>query len=185
MSSAKKNSFGTRTALHAGNDSYEIYRLSVLERAGIGNISRLPFSLKVLLENLLRHEDGQFVFSEDIHALAGWDPSSAAGATEKEISFMPARVLLQDFTGVPAVVDLAAMRGELATDERWSRLNLTLDEYRYLRLHYGYGMTQQAAREHLEWDALHLQAVRRNADLKLKKYWDTGTTEDKRRIKTI
>src|ERR1700691_1605653 len=110
MSSAKKNSFGTRTALLAGNDSYEIYRLSVLERAGIGNISRLPFSLKALLENLLRHEDGQFVFSEDIHALAGWDPASAAGATEKEISFMPARVLLQDFTGVPAVVDLAAMR---------------------------------------------------------------------------
>src|SRR6202041_959536 len=110
MSSAKKNSFGSRTALRAGNDSYDIYRLGVLERAGIGNISRLPFSLKALLENLLRHEDGQFVFSEDIHALAGWDPSSAAGATEKEISFMPARVLLQDFTGVPAVVDLAAMR---------------------------------------------------------------------------
>jgi aconitate hydratase len=110
MSSAKKNSFGTRTALRSGNDSYEIYQLSVLERAGIGNILRLPFSLKVLLENLLRHEDGQFVYSEDIHALAGWDPSSAAGATEKEISFMPARVLLQDFTGVPAVVDLAAMR---------------------------------------------------------------------------
>src|SRR5271167_533990 len=110
MSSAKKNSFGSRTPLRAGNDSYEIYRLSVLERAGVGNISRLPFSLKVLLENLLRHEDGQFVFSADIHALAGWDPSSAAGATEKEISFMPARVLLQDFTGVPAVVDLAAMR---------------------------------------------------------------------------
>jgi aconitate hydratase len=110
MSSAKKNSFGTRTALNVGNDSYEIYHLNVLERAAIGNISRLPFSLKVLLENLLRHEDGQFVFSEDIHALAGWDPSSAAGATEKEISFMPARVLLQDFTGVPAVVDLAAMR---------------------------------------------------------------------------
>ena len=98
MSSAKKNSFGTRTPLRAGNDSYEIYRLSVLERTGIGNISRLPYSLKVLLENLLRHEDGQFVFPEDIHALAGWDPSSAAGATEKEISFMPARVLLLDFT---------------------------------------------------------------------------------------
>jgi len=110
MSSTKKNSFGTRSPLRAGTDSYEICRLSVLERAGIGKIARLPFSLKVLLENLLRHEDGQFVFSEDIHALAGWDPSSAAGATEKEISFMPARVLLQDFTGVPAVVDLAAMR---------------------------------------------------------------------------
>src|SRR5271167_618435 len=110
MSSAKKNSFGSRTPLRAGHDSYEIYRLSALERAGVGNVARLPFSLKVLLENLLRHEDGQFVFSADIHALAGWDPSSAAGATEKEISFMPARVLLQDFTGVPAVVDLAAMR---------------------------------------------------------------------------
>src|ERR1700683_5259595 len=110
MSSAKKNSFGTRTVLLAGNDAYEIYRLSVLERAGIGNISRLPFSLKALLENLLRHEDGQFVFSEDIHALAGWDPSGAGGATEKEISFPPSGLLLQDFTGVPAVVDLAAMR---------------------------------------------------------------------------
>src|SRR6202522_2474350 len=110
MSSAKKNSFGSRTALRAGNDSYDIYRLSVLERAGIGNISRLPFSLKVLLENLLRHEDGRFVFADDMRALAGWDPTSAEGATEREISFMPARVLLQDFTGVPAVVDLAAMR---------------------------------------------------------------------------
>ncbi len=70
----------------------------------------MPFSLKVLLENLLRHEDGRFVHPEDIRALATWDPTSAAGASEKEISFMPARVLLQDFTGVPAVVDLAAMR---------------------------------------------------------------------------
>src|SRR6202161_4962419 len=103
MSSAKKNSFGTRTALLAGDDSYEIYQLRVLERAGIGNISRLPFSLKALLENLLRHEDGQFVFSEAIQALAGWDPSGAGGATEKEISFMPARVLLQALIGVPAV----------------------------------------------------------------------------------
>ena len=62
------------------------------------------------LENLLRHEDGRFVHAEDIRALATWDPTSAEGASEKEISFMPARVLLQDFTGVPAVVDLAAMR---------------------------------------------------------------------------
>src|ERR1700734_3507528 len=110
MSSARKNSFGTRTALLVGNDSYEIYRLNALERAGVGNVARLPFSLKVLLENLLRHEDERFVFADDIRALAGWDPSSAEGATEREISFMPARVLLQDFTGVPAVVDLAAMR---------------------------------------------------------------------------
>jgi aconitate hydratase len=110
MSPASKNSFAAKSSLNSGNDSFEIYRLSALEKAGIGNIARLPFSLKVLLENLLRHEDGRFVFAEDIRALAGWDPTSAEGATEKEISFMPARVLLQDFTGVPAVVDLAAMR---------------------------------------------------------------------------
>jgi hypothetical protein len=80
------------------------------------------------------------------------------------------------------LVDLAAMRDELAVDERWSCLNLTLDEYRYVRLHYGYEMTQQAAGEYLNWDALRIQAVRRSADLKLKKYRETGTT---RKIKTI
>ena len=110
MSPASKNSLAAKSSLNSGNDSFEIYRLSALEKAGIGNIARLPFSLKVLLENLLRHEDGRFVFAEDIRALAGWDPTSKEGASEKEISFMPARVLLQDFTGVPAVVDLAAMR---------------------------------------------------------------------------
>jgi aconitate hydratase len=110
MSPASKNSFGARSALRAGSDTFDIYRLDALDRAGVGNVSRLPFSLKVLLENLLRHEDGRFVFADDVRALAGWDPTSAAGASEKEISFMPARVLLQDFTGVPAVVDLAAMR---------------------------------------------------------------------------
>jgi aconitate hydratase len=110
MSPTSKNSFSSRDALRVGNDSFEIYRLGALERAGVGNVARLPFSLKVLLENLLRHEDDRFVYADDVRALAGWDPSSAAGATEKEISFMPARVLLQDFTGVPAVVDLAAMR---------------------------------------------------------------------------
>jgi aconitate hydratase len=110
MSLPSKNSFSTRDTLRVGSDSFGIYRLDSLEHAGIGNVSRLPFSLKVLLENLLRHEDDRFVHAGDIRALAGWDPSSAAGATEKEVSFMPARVLLQDFTGVPAVVDLAAMR---------------------------------------------------------------------------
>src|SRR5580698_1488524 len=110
MSVNSKNTFLTRATLRAGNDSFEIHRLDALSRAGVGNVERLPFSLKVLLENLLRHEDEHFVREEDILALAGWDPSSAAGATEKEVSFMPARVLLQDFTGVPAVVDLAAMR---------------------------------------------------------------------------
>src|SRR5579872_2668953 len=106
MSSASKNSFSSRSTLRVGNDSFEIFRLDALEKAKIGNVSRLPFSLKVLLENLLRHEDEHFVHRDDIPALASWDPSN----NEKEVSFMPARVLLQDFTGVPAVVDLAAMR---------------------------------------------------------------------------
>jgi aconitate hydratase len=110
MSPSHKNSFATRASLKVGSESFEIYRLDALERSGVGKPSRLPFSLKVLLENLLRHEDGRFVHAGDIRALATWDPTSAEGASEKEISFMPARVLLQDFTGVPAVVDLAAMR---------------------------------------------------------------------------
>ncbi|MGH9573355.1 MAG: aconitase family protein, partial [Candidatus Acidiferrales bacterium] len=104
------NSFSALATLRTGSSSYEIFRLETLERTGAGQISRLPFSLKVLLENLLRHEDGRFVHAEDIRALAAaWQPS-ASGGGEKEISFLPARVLLQDFTGVPAVVDLAAMR---------------------------------------------------------------------------
>ncbi|HXZ11389.1 MAG TPA: aconitate hydratase AcnA [Candidatus Sulfotelmatobacter sp.] len=110
MSPASKNSFSSRTPLRVGNDSFDIFRLDALERAGLGKVSRLPFSLKVLLENLLRHEDAHFVHADDIKALAGWNPAAAGAHTEREISFMPARVLLQDFTGVPAVVDLAAMR---------------------------------------------------------------------------
>ena len=101
-----KNSFSSRATLRVGSDSFEIYRLDALAKAKAGNVERLPFSLKVLLENLLRHEDGRFVQTDDIPALASWDPSNG----EREVSFMPARVLLQDFTGVPAVVDLAAMR---------------------------------------------------------------------------
>jgi aconitate hydratase len=107
MSPAAKNSFSTRSTLKVGNDKFEIYRLDALERAAIANVSRFPFSLKVLLENLLRNEDGRFVHADDIRTLAQWN---VAGSSEKEISFMPARVLLQDFTGVPAIVDLAAMR---------------------------------------------------------------------------
>jgi aconitate hydratase len=113
MSLPSKNSFTSRAALKVGGDSFDIYRLDAIERAGVGNVARLPFSLKVLLENLLRHEDDHFVRYADIEALAGWNPTAAGGATEKEVSFMPARVLLQDFTGVPAVVDLAAMRDAL------------------------------------------------------------------------
>jgi aconitate hydratase len=101
------NSFQTRTSLTINGESYDIYSLPALERAGLGDVSRLPFSLKILLENLLRREDNAFVHAEDIRALAAWSPTATAA---REISFMPARVLLQDFTGVPCVVDLAAMR---------------------------------------------------------------------------
>jgi aconitate hydratase A / 2-methylisocitrate dehydratase len=101
------NSFGTRTALAVGGHTYQAYSLPTLENAGFSEIARLPYSMKVLLENLLRHEDGRFVKAGDIEALARWD---LKGSVQKEISFAPARVLLQDFTGVPAVVDLAAMR---------------------------------------------------------------------------
>src|SRR6195256_2395371 len=105
------NSFGARTALTVGGRTYQMFSLPALQRAGFPEIARLPFSLKILLENLLRHEDGRFVKSTDVEALARWD---VKGATQKEISFAPARVLLQDFTGVPAVVDLAAMRDGIA-----------------------------------------------------------------------
>jgi aconitate hydratase len=107
MSPVSKNSFGTRDSLQVDGKSYEIFRLSALDKKGEGHPAKLPFSLRVLLENLLRQEDGRFVHPGDIEALAGWVPNAAA---QKEISFMPARVLLQDFTGVPAVVDFAAMR---------------------------------------------------------------------------
>src|SRR3989440_4935108 len=105
------NSFGSRTALAVGGRSCQFYSLPALEKAGFSAVGRLPYSLKILLENLLRHEDGRFVKAADVEALARWD---VKGATQKEISFAPARVLLQDFTGVPAVVDLAAMRDGIA-----------------------------------------------------------------------
>ena len=100
------NSFGSRATLKTGGRSYEIYRLDALERRGL-SIARLPYSLKILLENLLRREDGRVVPTGDIEKLARWEPMKLP---DEEIAFMPARVLLQDFTGVPAVVDLAAMR---------------------------------------------------------------------------
>ena len=113
---ASKNSFGTLDTLQVDGKSYDIFRLSALEKKGVGHVSKLPFSLRVLLENLLRQEDGRFVHPGDIEALAGWNPTAA---TQKEISFMPARVLLQDFTGVPAVVDFAAMREAMT---RWAAI---------------------------------------------------------------
>ncbi|HEX4462774.1 MAG TPA: aconitate hydratase AcnA, partial [Polyangia bacterium] len=99
------NSFGTQGSLTVGNNHYKMYRLAALpDRA---KLERLPFSLKVLLENLLRFEDDRTVKREDVEALLKWDPK---GEPDREIAFRPARVLLQDFTGVPVVVDLAAMR---------------------------------------------------------------------------
>jgi aconitate hydratase len=100
------DTFKTRTTLTSGSDAVTIYSLPTLERE-FPQAARLPYSLKILLENLLRREDNRFVKADDIRALASWDPTKAV---QKEISFMPARVLLQDFTGVPCVVDLAAMR---------------------------------------------------------------------------
>jgi len=106
------NSFQTRTEIRSGGRSMQIYSLPALENAGFPGVSRLPYSLKILLENLLRREDNAFVKAEDVRALAEWD---AAADSSKEISFMPARVLLQDFTGVPCVVDLAAMRDAIVS----------------------------------------------------------------------
>jgi aconitate hydratase len=100
------NSFGARATFKVGNKEYELYRLDALDKQGIST-RHLPFSLRILLENLLRTEDGRSVTKQEIRALAAWNKNSKP---EKEIAFTPSRVLLQDFTGVPAVVDLAAMR---------------------------------------------------------------------------
>src|SRR5690242_9996677 len=98
------NSFGSQSALRCGDQEYTIHRLDAVYRK-VPQAARLPFSLKILLENLLRTEDGLAVRPDDITALANWD---AKAEPTREIAFTPARVLLQDFTGVPAVVDLAA-----------------------------------------------------------------------------
>jgi aconitate hydratase len=104
------DSFGSRASLKVGDREIRIARLDALERRG-WNLARLPYALRILLENLLRLEDGKLVSADDIEALATWDPQAVPS---REIAFMPARVLLQDFTGVPAVVDLAAMRDAMA-----------------------------------------------------------------------
>ncbi|ODR93559.1 aconitate hydratase [Methyloceanibacter stevinii] len=101
------DSFKCRRTLKVGKHEYEYFDLKVAEKEGLHGVGKLPFSLKVLLENLLRHEDGRTVTSDDIRALAEWVQNKRS---DREIAFRPARVLMQDFTGVPAVVDLAAMR---------------------------------------------------------------------------
>ena len=105
---ASIDSLKTRRELKVGTKTYIYYSLPAAEEAGLAGVSRLPASMKVLLENLLRNEDGETVGGDDLKALAAWTENK--GSVEHEISFRPARVLMQDFTGVPAVVDLAAMR---------------------------------------------------------------------------
>ncbi len=111
------NSFNSRSTLRVGQKDYELYRLDALDKQGIST-QHLPYSLRILLENLLRTEDGRNVTKEEVRALAAWNGKSKP---EKEIAFTPSRVLLQDFTGVPCVVDLAAMRdamGRLGGDPK-------------------------------------------------------------------
>ena len=104
-----RDSFGAASTLKVKDQSFQMYRLEALDKAGVANTAKIPFSIRILLENLLRFEDDRTVRSGDIEYVAKWDP----GAKAREIQFRPARVLLQDFTGVPAVCDLAAMRDAL------------------------------------------------------------------------
>ena len=105
------NTFGTLQALSPNHKHHSIYSLNKLEQDGVIRLSSLPFAIKVLLENLLRHEDGKIVSANHINALANWTSESSRS---QEVPFMPARVLLQDFTGIPAIVDLAAMRSAIS-----------------------------------------------------------------------
>ncbi len=108
--SQASNPFGARATIDTSAGPATIYRLEALEQASLGRISRLPFSIKILLESVLRNCDGKLIREKDVKALAGWQPKTAE---RPEVPFMPARVILQDFTGVPAVVDLAAMRSAM------------------------------------------------------------------------
>ncbi len=110
---ASLDSFKSRKTLDVGGKPYVVYSLAEAEKNGLAGVSRLPFSLKVLLENLLRFEDGRTVTADDIRAVAEWLDDK--GTADREIAYRPARVLMQDFTGVPAVVDLAAMRDAVKT----------------------------------------------------------------------
>src|SRR5215472_11863874 len=106
----RTDSFRTRSRLTVGGATFDYFSLPALATARGLDLDRLPFSVRILLENLLRNEDGRLVREADVRALAAWDPSATAAS---EVPYMPARVLLQDFTGVPAVVDLAAMRSAM------------------------------------------------------------------------
>src|SRR5690349_22399095 len=103
----KTNSFSSKAQIAIGGGKVELYRLDALVAKKVGDVATLPYSLRILLENLLRYEDGKTVKPADIQAVAGWNPQHRV---EHEVQLRPARVLMQDFTGVPAVCDLAAMR---------------------------------------------------------------------------
>ena len=107
MSDKRLDTFKTRRSLKVGSKTYDYFSLKAAQAAGVGDIKNLPYSLKVLMENLLRNEDGFSVYAEDIKAMGEWTKEKKS---TREINYYPARVLMQDFTGVPAVVDLAAMR---------------------------------------------------------------------------
>ncbi|MDR3440216.1 aconitate hydratase AcnA [Telmatospirillum sp.] len=142
MSLVGHDTLNTRRALDVDGTSYDFFSLDAASRAGLGDLSRLPVSLKVLLENLLRHEDGRSVTVDDIKAVAAW---GRAGTPDREIAFRPARVLMQDLTGVPAVVDLAAMRdavvalgGDAGKINPLSPVDLVID-HSVMVDHYGSG----------------------------------------------
>ncbi|HEY1012390.1 MAG TPA: aconitate hydratase, partial [Herpetosiphonaceae bacterium] len=110
MEHKRRDDFGARATLEVGGRSLIYYRLGKLEEDGIAPVSRLPYSIKVLLESMLRNNDGFAVSKQDVINMAQWN---AAAPADIEVPFKPARVILQDFTGVPAVVDLAAMRSAM------------------------------------------------------------------------
>src|SRR3546814_8460687 len=117
-----RDSLNTRRSLQVGGKTYAYFSLAAAEEAGVGPVSRLPCSLKVLLENLLRHEDGEVVSVDDIRALA---QSATGGRSYREIAFHPTRVLMPDASGLPLLADLAAMRDAMARlgDRKSTRLN--------------------------------------------------------------
>ena len=110
MSKRRKDSFKAFDTLNVGDREYGMYRLSRLEELGLTRLARLPFSIRILLENMLRNEDGKLVTQDDVRTVAAYNAQNVA---RLEVPYMPARVVMQDFTGVPAVVDLAALRDAL------------------------------------------------------------------------
>src|SRR4051812_46002327 len=107
MNASGQDPFGARATLSGDSWTATYYRLDVLARQGFGDVDRFPFTVKILLEDVLRHVDGYVFTEDDVRLLAGWKPR---GTEPKEFPFLPSRVILQDFTGVPCIVDLAAMR---------------------------------------------------------------------------